>query len=182
MPKSSEITQIEFIKNHLRKGEKRKSILGKFGKKWENVSRTTFDRRLRLAEESLKIENENISLKTQTLVADEIHNRKMIIMDAMERKEWLTKIIMKDLKVMKVGGSTQMVHEYTDKDGKVLTEIISYDHKLKALSELNKMEGDYAPTKVANTDSKGNDIKSATDEQFEKLLNAAKNAKTSRRK
>jgi len=31
--------------------------------------------------------------------------------------------------------------------------------KLQYYAELNKMEGDYAPTKIANTDKDGNDVK-----------------------
>ena len=32
------------------------------------------------------------------------------------------------------------------------------DHRIKAIAELNRMGGDYAPSKVAQTDSQGNDI------------------------
>jgi hypothetical protein len=31
--------------------------------------------------------------------------------------------------------------------------------RLKAIAELNKMEGSYAPSKIATTDTKGNEVK-----------------------
>lgn len=46
--------------------------------------------------------------------------------------------------------------------------------KLQYYSELNKMEGDYAPTKVAQTDSHGNDIKERTDDELLKRLSFLK--------
>lgn len=108
--------------------------------------------------------------------------KKRDIMDADDRREWLTSMILKKTKVMKVGGSTQMVHEYQDADGRYQTEIISYDHKLKALAELNKMDGDYAPAKIAMTDTDGNAVpRLLTDDQFNQALKAAReDAKTNR--
>lgn len=37
-------------------------------------------------------------------------------------------------------------------------------------AELNKMEGDYAPTKIASTDKEGNDVKPLNDAELDKML------------
>ena len=158
MPKPDKQIIIDELIKELEGGSNYTTSLAKVGGKWRIPSRT-FDRYWKTANEQHIIKQDGIKKELAVIdTAAALKARKRAIMTAEDRKEWLTKIIMKDLKVMKVGGSTQMVHEYTDKDGKILTEIISYDHKLKALAELNKMEGDYSPTKIANTNTKGEDI------------------------
>ena len=158
MPKPNKQIIIDFIISCLKNGEQRGNILVKTGKKW-GTSKSAFDRYLKIAKDQYTVTQGLI--KSELLEIDKqaaVEARKKAIMNADDRKEWLTKIIMKDLKVMKVGGSTQMVHEYKDKNGVIVTEIISYDHKLKALAELNKMEGDYSPTKIAQTNTLGEDV------------------------
>lgn len=173
MPKVNEIAQIEFIKNYLRKGENRKSIMGKFGNKWVKISRTTFDRRLRVAEDDLKREQENIRTRTEEAVADEVNARKIKILSAIERKEYLSSIISAATDIKTIG--KMAIPILVREDG--TKEIIYLSDKLKALSELNKMEGDYAPTKVAQTDSHGNDITQKTDEELLKRLSFLKKIK-----
>jgi hypothetical protein len=73
-------------------------------------------------------------------------------MTADERKEYLTKIVSGEAKVRKPF--------YVAKTGKILEYLAEPDHndRIRALAELNKMEGDYAPTKVAKTNVAGEDV------------------------
>lgn len=150
MGKSHNITQIEFVKNCLRKGEKRNAILGKFGKKWGNVSRTTFDRRLDAAKIELLDEHKAFQAKVEVEVAKEVEVRKLDIMDAMERKAILTQIARGEIPLKKVIVVDKAIEEI---------EVVPdwMDRKL-AIAELNKMEGDYAPIKQASTNPDGTPI------------------------
>ena len=53
-----------------------------------------------------------------------------------------------------VGGKLQVVNKIMNAESKAYLRKIMQG----LYAELNKMEGDYAPTKLSNTDSKGNDI------------------------
>ena len=150
---------IDYVVSCLKNGEQRASILVKVGKKW-GTSKSAYDRLLQIAKEQHNIEREIINKELAELdIQAAIEARQKAIMTADERKEWLSDLITKKTKIMKVGGSTQMVYEYVDENGKTQSQILNTDLKLKAIAELNKMEGIYAPTKIANTDKDGNDVK-----------------------
>lgn len=72
------------------------------------------------------------------------------IMNADERKEFLTKLI----------EGKRTVKRLFVIDGEVIEHPSEPDaaDKIRAIAELNKMGGDYAPTKVANTDKEGNNV------------------------
>ena len=88
--KPSETAQINFIADCLRKGEQRKEILGKFGKKWEKVSRTTFDRRLRQAEAHVASEQQRIKEQAEQDVVKEADALKSKILTSLERQAILS--------------------------------------------------------------------------------------------
>lgn len=150
MGKSHNITQIEFVKNCLRKGEKRNAILGKFGKKWGNVSRTTFDRRLEAAKIELQDEHKAFQAKVEVEVAKEVEVRKLDIMDAMERKSILTQTARGELPLQKA--------IVVDKEIVYIDVVPDWADRRAAITELNKMEGDYAPIKQANVNPDGTPI------------------------
>lgn len=150
MPKPSKQIIIDAIIKEIEQGKTKSKILAKFGAKWRIAPRT-YDRYWKTANEQHTAKQE--AIKKELAEIDKqaaIEARKKAIMTADERKEWLSALITKKTKVMKVGGSPQMVYEYLDENGKLQSEILSTDTKLKALAELNKMEGDYAATKVEN--------------------------------
>ncbi len=165
MAESATTIQIEFIKKCLRKGDKRKTILAKYVKKWQTSSERTFDRRLKVAEEAMSIENKSIQDKVEQEVAKEVEVRKLDIMDAMERKVILTQIargeipLTKPIVVDKVVEHIPVVPDWMDRRA--------------AIAELNKMEGDYAPIKQASTNPDGTPIDQPkvvmTDEQLAEL-------------
>lgn len=145
--KPSESAQIEFIKDLLRKGEKRNSILAKFGAKWQKASPRTFDRRLKVATASIDDEFATISKKTEESIGKEVEARKLKIMTVAERIDFLTRIITAQTDVKKIGSQAFPLIEF-EENGTTRKEIIYLTDKLKALAELNKMGGDYAPSKT----------------------------------
>jgi len=150
MANSQSEVQVEFILNLLRNGGKRKDIMSKFGKKWQKSSSRTFDRRLKRAEEAMGRELKEIKEKSEQLVAEEIEARKIDIMDAIERKSILTQIARGQLPLQKAMVVDRMV-EYIE-------VVPDWMDRKNAIAELNKMDGDYAPTKVAQTTAAGDDI------------------------
>lgn len=140
MPKPNEQTQIDFIVDCLRKGEQRKTIMGKFGEKWGTASKNTFDRRLTKAKEALSGEQQRIKATAEQSIAKEVEARKSAIMTSIERQELLTLIVRGEIKAKRpfvIGGK---IMEYPEEP--------NHSDRIKALAELNKMGGDYAPSKT----------------------------------
>jgi uncharacterized protein (DUF885 family) len=142
-PKPNEQAQINFIIECLRKGEKRKDILTKFKKNWQNISTSTFDKRLGKAKIQIQSELSTIKKKIDKNLAEEYEKRKKNIMSFIERQEYLTKIITCKTDLQQFGNSYFQVLEF--EDGR--KEVITLSDKLKAIAELNKMDGAYAATK-----------------------------------
>lgn len=137
--KPSEQAQVNFIADCLRKGEQRKVILGKFGKKWVNVSRTTFDRRLRQAEADVAAEQLAIKVKAEEQVVKEADVLKSKILTALERQAILSEMAKGELE-------TELL--LVTKDGiKKAKQKPTHAERRAAIAELNKMDGSYSPTK-----------------------------------
>lgn len=174
MPKANKQVIVDNIIKYIEAGKTFGTVLKLNESKWR-LSKSTFNRYWKTAQEQHKAKQDAIKKELADIdKQNAINARKKAIMTADDRKVFLSALINKPLKIMKVGGSTQMVHEYLDKNGNQATEILGYEHKLKAIAELNKMEGDYSPTKVAQTDTKGNDlINNKTDDELKLLLTQA---------
>jgi hypothetical protein len=164
--------KVEFIALLLDQGQTRKEIMAKYAKRWQSSS-STFDRVLKKA---------NLLNDKKHIIASKIADEQYIsltkdkaieaIMCSMQRKEYLTKLIKGEIKIP----TKRSYYNPVSKSFETETVSVEADAnaRIKAIAELNKMEGDYAPTKLANTDSKGNDI-DYTPEQFEfELLRAKK--------
>ena len=135
MPKPNEVAQIDFIVDCLRKGEARKVILAKFVKKWQGKSNRTFDRRVRQAENALQGEQQAVKAKSEESINQAIEARKLNILSAIDRQELLSKIANGEVKVKKpfvIGGK---IMEYPSEP--------DHNDKIKAIAELNKMDGSY---------------------------------------
>ena len=130
--------QVEFIKDCLRKGEERKIILPKFTTIYRK-SEKTFNNRLKEARKSIQGEQQRIQQEAEKGIQKDIIERKSKIMTSIERQEFLTEI---------AKGEEMQVKELL-KNGKIaIGKIIpNLTDRLKAIAELNKMQGDYAPTK-----------------------------------
>lgn len=137
--KPTETAQVEFIKDCLRKGEKRKSILGKFGKKWAKISRTTFDRRLGLATAAISAEIKEIEAKAKEGMAKKAEVAMERILSVTQRQELLTLLALGKVKVEKP--------VWTAKGVRNLKCEPDHGDRIRAIGELNKMGGDYGATK-----------------------------------
>ena len=138
--KPSEQSQVNFIADFLRKGESRNVILAKFGKKWQGTSTRTFDRRLRQAEADVAAEQARIKEQAEQEVAKEADALKSKILTSLERQAILSQIATGELAVEKL---------LVTKDG-IKKAMCKPDHSdiKNAISELNKMDGSYSPTKA----------------------------------
>ena len=150
MPKQSQQIIIDAIVKGIEQGKTFDTCLKLCGTKW-NLTRSTFIRRWKDANEQHIAKQQCI--KSKLAILDEqaaIDARKKAIMSADDRKEWLTKLISGEMKAKRPFVINGKIMEYPEDP--------SHTDRLKALAELNKMEGDYAPTKIAATDTKGNDV------------------------
>lgn len=140
MANEKNIAQVDFIVNCLRQGLQRKSILAKFGKKWQDTSERTFDRRLTEATAKFQAEQGYIQQRAEQEVAKEVEARKEAIMSAIERKEVLTKIARGEMR-MKKHMVADGVIQHVDVDP-------DWTDRKNAIAELNKMDGAYASEKT----------------------------------
>ncbi len=143
--KASSTAQEEFIKTLLRKGEKRKSILTKFVKKFEVGSVRTFDRRLKSAEESISKEQKSIQSKVEEKAASEISERVAQILTEVERQNLLTEIALGKIEIPIK--KPQWDHAQKKFIFIPMMEVPDHSTRIRAIAELNKMDGAYAPTK-----------------------------------
>lgn len=170
MSKASKLVQIDYIVSCIENGEQRGEILVKAGKKW-GISKSAFDRLLKIAKERHAAKQRALKDKLDAIdTAAAIEARKKAIMTSEERKELLTKIAKGELRIKKpfvIGGK---IVEY-------MSAPDATDRK-NAIAELNKMDGSYAPAKVAKTNSAGEDVRPPlTDSQVDRLLSAIKSRK-----
>ena len=171
MPKPDKQIIVDAIIKGIEQGLTKVKILAKHGEKWRIGSRT-YDRYWKTANEQHIVRQQAIKNKLAEIDAQAaIEARKKAIMTAEERKEVLTKIALGHLKIKKpfvIGGK---IMEYSAEP--------DHTDRKNAIAELNKMEGDYSPQRVAQTDSKGNDLDAEIDYSrvpnnvLKELLNAA---------
>ena len=143
--KASESAQIEFIKDCLRNGEQRGKVLAKFVKKWQKVGTRTFDRRLKAAQKAVAEEQARIQHLAEGEVAKEVEARKSKIMTAIERQEYLTKIISGEVEI------PYKEIKWDSEQKKFVTisfvELAPHTARISAIAELNKMDGSYSADK-----------------------------------
>ena len=138
--KPAESTQIEFIKDCLRKGEKRKAILAKFSKKWQKVAIRTFDTRLKAATTAMEAEMKLIIAKSDEGVAKEVEARQLKILSRAEKMDILSRIALGEIPLQKPMVCDGIIH--------MIDVVPDYMDRKNAITELNKMEGDHSPTKA----------------------------------
>lgn len=148
--KASKQIIIDAIIKEIEQGKTYTKVMAVNGRKWQMPERT-FNRYWKTANEQHIVKQQEI--KKELAEVDKqaaIEARKEAIMTANERKELLTKIANGQMKVKKPFVISGKIMEY-------LSEPDAAD-RMKAISELNKMDGSYAPAKIAQTDTEGNDI------------------------
>ena len=149
MEKPSKQIIIDAIIKEIEQGKTKSKILAKFGGKWRIAPRT-YDRYWKNAQEQHNIKQEAIKKELEKVDKDAaIEARKKAIMPPNQRKEYLTKIILGEIEVpyseVKYNAGIKCFETFE------FIELASHTARINAIAELNKMEGDYAPTKVDNT-------------------------------
>ncbi len=174
--KPAETAQVEFIKDCLRKGEQRKVILEKFGKRWKDLGRSTFDNRLKVAKQQVAAEIKTIEAKAGESVAAKAEAMAGRIISVTQRQELLSRIATGQVLVKKPVQTKKGLR-------KVACEPDHVD-RIRAISELNKMGGDHAairhkiggdednPAPIALDVETNIDYSKLSTEVLEALLNA----------
>lgn len=160
---------IDFIISCLEKGDKRSTILAKVGEEWqEKVSERTFDRALKTANEQQKERLEKArKAADEVYIENNVNAVKTGLKSKIEKQAELQNEI--NLIDKQINGEVEFTFVVGNKvnkshNGDVFMLPVQIQNELRArklqyYAELNKMNGDYAPTKVANTDKDGNDVK-----------------------
>ena len=140
----------EIVKG-LRKGMATEDILVLIGTKWD-FPRTTFYRYLEEAQEKHKQEQQEVQrVAHEQLIQAKKEELKSDIISIQKRKEYLTKVVTAETDLIQVGKAT--VEVLTHEDGR--REIVTNDIRIRALQELNRMDGGYTPTQFEDvTDRK----------------------------
>ena len=160
---------IDFIISCLEKGDKRSAILAKVGEEWqEKFSERTFDRALKTANEQQKERLEKArKAADEVYIENNVNAVKTVLKSKIEKQAELQNEI--NLIDKQINGEVEFTFVVGNKvnkshSGDVFMLPVQVQNELRArklqyYAELNKMNGDYAPTKVANTDKDGNDVK-----------------------
>jgi hypothetical protein len=145
--------KIDHIKDLMRNGiVNRNEVMAKFGEKWQNTPTRTFDRHWSTARDEFNDElraKEAIleQTRTETLQGEIAAN----IATESELDLVLSRIAMGGCRVQEFIKGEAIIRDITP------TEVIM------AADKLYKRKGSYAPAKIANTDSKGEDVDSPLD-------------------
>ena len=147
---SNKAVIVDAIQKQVEKGKGFAATLALLGKKWP-ISGTSYRRYWKIANENHAAAQLLIKeAKAKLDIESALNERKGQIADVLERKEILTKIARGQIPLQKAMIVDNVI-EYI--------EIVpDWMDRKAAIAELNKMEGEYAPLKVAVTDTQGNDI------------------------
>lgn len=159
---------IDAIIKLIEQGKATEKICAAICSKFQFTERTFYNH-YKIAQEQHTTKQQ--ALKDKLAKVDEaaaIEACKKAIMTADQRKEYLTKLILGEIEVP----YTEV--KWDKNQNKFVTikfvELASHTARVSAIAELNKMEGDYAPTKIASTDKEGNDVKPLNDAELDKML------------
>ena len=138
--KANKLTIIDAIILLLRKGKGYSEVLDLIGRKW-SVPGTSFKRYWKIANIQHTEHQDVIKAAKQELdIQSALNERKSQIADVLERKEILTQISRGQIPLRKAIVVNSAL-EYYD-------VVPDWMDRRAAIAELNKMEGDYAATKI----------------------------------
>ena len=141
-PRISKQKAISEIVKGLRKGYSRDVIFATIRKN-SQIGVRTLDTYLPEAQELHSKEQQEIErLAREQLLQTKKEELKSDIISIQKRKEYLTKVVTAETDLIQVGKTT--VEVLTHDDGR--REIITNDIRIRALQELNRMDGAYTPT------------------------------------
>lgn len=183
MAKPQKQNIIDVIVNQIEKGTKYGTMLAQSGTKW-HISKRTFDRYWKEAQQQHIVKQQGIKEAVAIIEVEKaIEARNKEILTAQERKELLTEIALGKIEI-----PTKEAKWDSEQKKFVMLPVLNLpDHavRIRAITELNKMDGDYAPTKVANTtvdgqDKKDFDLTKYTDEELRTLTELQRKGGTSK--
>lgn len=147
--KPAEQTQINFIADLLREGKQPKEILADFGRKWRNVSKRTFERRLKQAGEVLAEEQKRVKCLAEEQVQKEAAELKTKIMTSLERQAYLSAIIKGEVEIP----YKEVKWNPDEKKFQTVSfvELAPHNARIAAIAELNRMDGSHAAQKIDAT-------------------------------
>lgn len=167
MAKSTQIqSRISTVAQELVNGKDRAEIMRKYAKKWQ-IAERTIDRYITDAKvEAQSLRRLSEKTATDTIVLETTEAVKSGLKSKLERVLLLQKLvddIQVDLDACNKSKKGAKVISVTDK---------AYMRKtIKDIqAEISKIEGDYAPTKLAQTDKEGNDVLKLSKEQIDNLI------------
>ena len=141
-PRISKQKAISEIVKGLRKGLATEDILALICTNF-HLTRRSFFNYLEEAQETHSKEQQEIErLAHEQLLQTKKEELKSEIISIQKRKEYLTKVVTAETDLIQVGKTT--VEVLTHDDGR--REIITNDIRIRALQELNRMDGAYTPT------------------------------------
>ncbi len=140
-PRISKQKAISEIVKGLRKGLATSDIIGVIRSNSELPESTFFDYLDEAKEIHNKEQQEVQRLAHEQLIEAKKEELKSDIISIQKRKEYLTKVVTSETDLIQVGKVT--VEVLTHDDGR--REIITNDIRIKALQELNRMDGAYSP-------------------------------------
>ena len=144
----------DFVKSYVAKGKKRKEVLAKFVKKWQTSDRT-FDRVWKEANrQHSELQQEAKQAANKVYIETAENAAKEAIMSKIERQQILTQIARGEIPLKKP--------IVVDKQIEEIEIVPDWMDRKAAIAELNKMDGDYAPTRNEHTGKNGEPIKTET--------------------
>jgi DNA primase large subunit len=156
MPKPQKQNIINAIVKQIESGTSYGTSLAQSGTKW-HISKRTFDRYWKEAQEQHIAKQQGIKEAVAIVEVEQaIEARKKEILTAQERKEILTEIALGKIEI-----PTKEAKWDSEQKKFVMLPVINLpDHgtRIRAITELNKMGGDYASTKVEVTGEDGKPI------------------------
>jgi hypothetical protein len=154
--KANKQTVIDAIIDQIKQGKATEKICAAICTKFQFTERTFYNR-FKIAQEQHS--SESLAIKEAIAKVGKqaaIDARIKAIMTSDERKEYLTKLILGEIKIpyseKKWNPGTKKFQTLN------FVELPGHAARVSAIAELNRMEGDYQPTKVTPTDPAGNEI------------------------
>jgi len=151
---------IDAIVKYIEKGTKYGTILAQSVTKW-HISKRTFDRYWKEAQQQHIVKQQGIKEAVAIVEVEKaIEARNKEILTAQERKELLTEIALGKIEI-----PTKEAKWDSEQKKFVMLPVLNLpDHavRIRAITELNKMDGDYAVNRIDIT-SKGDKLQSNFD-------------------
>jgi hypothetical protein len=159
---AAKLKRIEEITVFLRKGLTRGEIVQKFSKIYKTSDRAIDN----------YIKEGNVIILKENEAKETIRQDKLSETLKSEIGQQIASTLEIDLVMSKIATGGLKVQEFVS--GEAVLRDVTPNEAINAAKELYKRRGDYAPAKVAQTDSKGGDIQPIDNAKLEEIITALK--------